>query len=265
MQKPGEDTAYPAIIDTGSSQLSIPPDVFDKIQAEWSKALPNLDCTSDKTFCHIAEGCDSVATKIKPVGFQMSDYVFEINPAQYLYKANENKCYFVIHKCRLPGKNKDLFLIGDAFLRHFYSVYDFDQDQISLGINVHSLGQVTMYKPGERPGDKAASATPAPAVTEEASAAPAAAPGAAAAAPEVPAAPAADATATPAATQSAAQTATVPAAAETKDPAPAKEAKEAANAAAGADSTEAKVPTDIDDTLINSTLIKKQLSKITTK
>ena len=31
MQKPGEDISYPAIIDTGSSQLSIPPDVFDKI------------------------------------------------------------------------------------------------------------------------------------------------------------------------------------------------------------------------------------------
>lgn len=153
MQKPGEDTAYPAIIDTGSSQLSIPPDVFDKIQAEWQKSLPKLDCTSDKTFCHIAESCDTVATKIKPVGFQMSDYVFEINPAQYLYKANENKCYFVIHKCRLPGKNKDLFLIGDAFLRHFYSVYDFDTDQISLGINVHSKGQVSMYKPGERPAE----------------------------------------------------------------------------------------------------------------
>jgi hypothetical protein len=264
MQKPGEDTAYPAIIDTGSSQLSIPPDVFDKIQAEWSRALPNLDCTSDKTFCHIAEGCDSVATKIKPVGFQMSDYVFEINPAQYLYKANENKCYFVIHKCRLPGKNKDLFLIGDAFLRHFYSVYDFDQDQISLGINVHSLGQVTMYKPGERPGDKAASAAAAAAATEEASAAPAAALAATPAATEA-AAPAADASTAPA-TQSAAQTATVPATAENKDATPAKEAKEAANAAAAsADSAEAQVPTDIDDTLINSTLVKKQLSKITTK
>ena len=83
----------------------------------------------------------------------MSDYVFEINPAQYLYKANENKCYFVIHKCKLPGKNKNLYLIGDAFLRHFYSVYDFDQDQISLGINTHSSGQVSMYKPGERPAD----------------------------------------------------------------------------------------------------------------
>jgi len=44
-------------------------------------------------------------------------------------------------------------LIGDAFLRHFYSVYDFDTDQISLGINVHSKGQVSMYKPGERPAE----------------------------------------------------------------------------------------------------------------
>jgi hypothetical protein len=46
-----------------------------------------------------------------------------------------------------------LFLIGDAFLRHFYSVYDFDRDQVSLGINVHSKDKVSMYKPGTRPAD----------------------------------------------------------------------------------------------------------------
>lgn len=32
MLKQGQDTSYPAIIDTGSSQLSIPPDVFEKIR-----------------------------------------------------------------------------------------------------------------------------------------------------------------------------------------------------------------------------------------
>ena len=69
-----------------------------------------------------------MAPKVKPVGFQMSDYIFEINPEQYLYKSDDDKCFFVIHKCRLPGKNKNLYLIGDAFLRHFYSVYDFDKD-----------------------------------------------------------------------------------------------------------------------------------------
>ena len=115
--------------------------------------MPELDCKSDKTFCHIQSPCEDVAKKVKPVGFQMSDYVFEITPEQYLYKSDEGKCYFVIHKCRLPGKNKNLYLIGDAFLRHFYSVYDFDKDQISLGINVHSKGKVEMYKPGERPAD----------------------------------------------------------------------------------------------------------------
>ncbi len=170
----------------------------------------------------------------------MSDYVFEINPAQYLYKANENKCYFVIHKCRLPGKNKDLFLIGDAFLRHFYSVYDFDQDQISLGVNVHSQGQVTMYKPGERPAEEqqvdiaATNATAAPAATST--------------------------TSTEAsAVQTTAQS---PEKKEVTAPADTKEVV-AKTAEAGADSTEAKLPTDIDDTQIKSDLIKQKLSKIT--
>ena len=67
----------------------------------------------------------------------------------------------MIHKCRLPGKNKDLFLIGDAFLRHFYSVYDFDKDQVSLGINIHSKGKVSMYKPGQRPPELNQNDTPA--------------------------------------------------------------------------------------------------------
>ena len=54
----------------------------------------------------------------------------------------------------MPGKNKNLFLIGDAFLKHFYSVYDFDRDTVSLGVNMHSKDKVTMYKPGARDAEK---------------------------------------------------------------------------------------------------------------
>ena len=72
-----------------------------------------------------------------------------------MYKSSHKKCYFVVHKCRLPGKNKNLFLIGDAFLKHFYSVYDFDRDTLSLGVNMHSKNKVSMYKPGSRPGSLA--------------------------------------------------------------------------------------------------------------
>ena len=30
-------------------------------------------------------------------------------------------------------------------------MYDFDRDTVSLGINMHSKGKVSMYKPGTRP------------------------------------------------------------------------------------------------------------------
>jgi hypothetical protein len=49
----GSDHTYPAIIDTGSSQLSVPPDVFDLVQKEWQKDLPEIDCQTDKTFCFV--------------------------------------------------------------------------------------------------------------------------------------------------------------------------------------------------------------------
>ena len=35
-----------------------------------------------------------------------------------------------------------MYLVGGLFLQHFYSVYDFDKDEISLGINKHSEGKV---------------------------------------------------------------------------------------------------------------------------
>jgi len=34
-------------------------------------------------------------------------------------------------------------------------VYDFDKDQVGIGVNTHSQGKVSMYKPGERPKDNA--------------------------------------------------------------------------------------------------------------
>ena len=104
--------------------------------------MPNLDCVSDETFCSVDESCSSVAPKLKPVGFQFSDYIFELKPELYLYRASSTKCYFVLHKCQLPGENAQIYLVGDVFLRHFYSVYDFDNDQLGLGINVHSEGRV---------------------------------------------------------------------------------------------------------------------------
>jgi len=59
-------------------------------------------------------------------------------------------------RLHLPANIKGLYLVGDLFLRHFYSVYNFDKDQLGLGINTHSTkyakmyaikGNITPYKP----------------------------------------------------------------------------------------------------------------------
>jgi hypothetical protein len=60
---------YPAIVDTGSSTLSIPKPIFKKLAAEWKKDIPNLVCKDNHTFCHVEESCYSVVKKVKPVAF----------------------------------------------------------------------------------------------------------------------------------------------------------------------------------------------------
>ena len=149
-----KDPAYPAIIDTGSSELSVPLAVFKQLAEQWKKDVPNLVCKDSKTFCHVQEPCETVVKKVKPLGFQFSDYVFELNAEEYLFPARKDACFFVIHKTDLGGNDKgNMYLVGGLFLQHFYSVYDFDKDEISLGVNSHSKGRVQMYRPGERPGE----------------------------------------------------------------------------------------------------------------
>lgn len=49
----------------------------------------------------------------------------------------------------MPAPYTDIFLIGDVFLNHFYSSYDFDKNTVALGINTHSQGRAYIFKKGE--------------------------------------------------------------------------------------------------------------------
>ena len=74
----------------------------------------------------------------------MSGTIFELKPMQYLFQAEGAKCYFILSEGKLGGKNKDIYIMGDAFLKHYYSAFDFDTNEILLGINTHSKGKVDM-------------------------------------------------------------------------------------------------------------------------
>jgi hypothetical protein len=44
-----------------------------------------------------------------------------------------------------------LFILGEPLLKHLYMVYDFENEEIKLGVNLASEGKVLIYKEGERP------------------------------------------------------------------------------------------------------------------
>ena len=47
----------------------------------------------------------------------------------------------------LPGMvgNIQMFLLGDVFLRNFYSVYDFRNQKVRLAVNEHSRNDVSIH------------------------------------------------------------------------------------------------------------------------
>jgi hypothetical protein len=98
--------------------------------------------------------CKEVAPKLKPVGIQIADVVFEMTPELYLHQAEGTRCQFAIHTNQMKGSSGNLYLIGDTLLRHLYQVYDFENETIALGVNTHSEGQVTMYEASKPPEDR---------------------------------------------------------------------------------------------------------------
>lgn len=150
MQYKDQTKSFAAVIDTGSSFIAVPPEQYTVLEGKWNAQISNLDCKTDATFCQVRKSCAEVEKQVKPVGFQIGDTIFELSPKAYLHQG-QGICQFAIAKNPLDELNNGNFLFGDLFLKHFYSIFDYDQELISLGINTHSQGLVSMYQKGSQP------------------------------------------------------------------------------------------------------------------
>ena len=135
---PGGEKSYTAIIDTGSSNIGVPEEMFKSLKEKWQKDVHDLDCVTDDNFCQVMTPCTDIAKKLKPVSFSIGGQTFEMGPGLYLHQAEGTRCQFAIHSNQLKGSTGNLVLVGDTLLRHLYQVYDFENETISLGVNTHS-------------------------------------------------------------------------------------------------------------------------------
>lgn len=50
-QQVGDKGTFPAVIDTGSTFIAVPPTLFAALQKSWSLIVKDLDCSTDPNFC----------------------------------------------------------------------------------------------------------------------------------------------------------------------------------------------------------------------
>ena len=82
---PGGEKSYTAIIDTGSSNIGIPDEMFKSLKEKWQKDVHDLDCVTDDNFCQVMTPCTDIAKKLKPVSFSIGGQTFEMGPGLYLH------------------------------------------------------------------------------------------------------------------------------------------------------------------------------------
>lgn len=117
-----------AAIDTGTSLITLPSDMAEIINAQigakkgWTGQY-TLEC--------------STRAKLPDLTFTLDGHDFVLSPFEYTLEVS-GSCISVITPMDFPEPIGRMAILGDAFLRRYYSVFDLDANVVSLAEAVHS-------------------------------------------------------------------------------------------------------------------------------
>merc|ERR1712154_408547 len=130
-----------AIFDTGTTYIGIPSREYKVFMKELTKNRP--DCISEGSSDEDVFVCQDIInpTKDLPVisftAINTDGDVVTLNldPASYLDDSNE------LGFMPLPGLN--IWIMGDSFLKNYYSIYDYKNNQISLAPSKYNNNMIS--------------------------------------------------------------------------------------------------------------------------
>ena len=115
-----EDTG--AAIDTGTSLIAVPSDVAELLNKEiGAKKSWNGQYTVD---------CSAIE-RLPPIKFNFSGHEFELEASDYILNL-QGTCISSFTGIDIPPPLGPIWIIGDSFLRRYYSVYDLGKDRVGL-------------------------------------------------------------------------------------------------------------------------------------
>jgi len=107
-------------VDTGTSQLAGPTEVINELSRRLNV---KSDCSNFKS--------------LPDLGFVMDDHVLNLKPTDYVDKSSEG-CQVALMPLDVPPPNGPLFILGDPFLRKYYTAYDPVSSRVGFAAARHS-------------------------------------------------------------------------------------------------------------------------------
>lgn len=100
--------------------IAIPKTISDMIHREMN-AIPFVNGL------HLVK-CE----KAKTLTFNLSGDLYVIGPEDYTIKAKFGYCVSTLMGMDMP---REIYILGDVFLRKYYSIYDLDNDRVGLALS----------------------------------------------------------------------------------------------------------------------------------
>ncbi|KAM4796922.1 gastricsin-like [Rhinophrynus dorsalis] len=111
------------IVDTGTSLLTAPQQVF-------SSLMQSIGAQEDQNGQYEVN-CDNIQN-LPTISFTISGTSFPLPPSAYILQQN-GYCIVGIMPTYLPSENgQPLWILGDVFLRQYYSIYDLGNNQVGF-------------------------------------------------------------------------------------------------------------------------------------
>uniref|UniRef100_A0A8C6VFT9 Peptidase A1 domain-containing protein n=1 Tax=Naja naja TaxID=35670 RepID=A0A8C6VFT9_NAJNA len=113
-----------AIVDTGTSLLTVPGQFFDQLMQQLGAQQNNYG-----TFVVNCNDLQYMPT----ITFDINGVNFPLTPSAYVLQYSGDYCEVGISPTYLPSQNgQPLWILGDVFLRPYYSVYDLGNNRVGF-------------------------------------------------------------------------------------------------------------------------------------
>ncbi|XP_075766108.1 gastricsin-like isoform X2 [Pelodiscus sinensis] len=112
------------IVDTGTSLLTAPQAIFSQLMQDIG--------AQQNSYGEYEVSCSSISS-MPTISFTISGTSFPLSPSAYVLQSNSSQCEVGISPTYLPSQNgQPLWILGDVFLRSYYSVYDIGSNQLGF-------------------------------------------------------------------------------------------------------------------------------------